>query len=88
MLLETGWRCAAGTDWSFYVAYLLQVREVDGVVWFLAVLLLFDLLYAGWRVLTKSRSSALETPGTLPASLAIAGFICALGLVTFVVRIW
>ena len=77
-----------GSYWSFYGAYLLQVRGVDGVVWFLAVLLLFDLLYAGWRGLARSRRSASATSGTLPGSLAIAGFICALGLVTFVVRIW
>lgn len=77
-----------GPYWSFYGAYLLQVREVDGVVWFLAALLLFDLLYAGWRALSRQRGSALEMPGTLPGSLAIAGFICGLGLVTFVVRIW
>ena len=76
-----------GSYWSFYGAYLLQMRGVYGVVWFLAVLLLFDLLYAGWRALSRQRRSALETPGTLPGSLAIAGFICVLGLVTFVVRV-
>jgi glucan biosynthesis protein C len=77
-----------GSYWSFYGPYLLQVRGVYGVGWFLAVLLLFDLLYAGWRGLTRHRRSASERLGTLPSSLATAGFICALGLVTFVVRIW
>jgi glucan biosynthesis protein C len=77
-----------GSYWSFYGSFLLQVRGVYGVVWFLAVLLLFDLLYAGWRGLSRQRRSASATSGTLPSSLAIAGFICALGLVTFAVRIW
>jgi len=74
--------------WSYYGTYLLQVRGIYGVVWFLAVLLLFDLLYAGWQWLTRHRISASAMSGTFPGSLAIAGFILALGLVTFVVRIW
>ena len=77
-----------GSYWSFCGSFLLHMRGITGVVWFLVLLLLFDLLYAGWRALTISRRSASETPRTLPSSLAIAGFICALGLVTFVVRIW
>lgn len=64
------------------------MRAVTGVVWFLAVLLLFDLLYAGWRGLSRHRRMVSERLGTLPSSPAIAGFICALALVSFVVRIW
>jgi hypothetical protein len=77
-----------GSYWSFYGNFLLQTRGITGVVWFLVMLLLFDLLYAGWRGLTSQRSSASATRGTFPSSPAIAGFIFALGLVTFVVRIW
>jgi glucans biosynthesis protein C len=77
-----------GSYYSFYGTFLLQTRGITGVVWFLAVLLLFDLLYAAWRVLTRQRRSASATSGTFPSSTAIVGFICALGLVTFVVRIW
>jgi glucans biosynthesis protein C len=78
----------SGSYWRFYGTYLLQVRGIYGVVWFLAALLLFDLLYAGWRRLTRSRRSSSETLKTLPNFPSIAGFILALGLVTFVVRIW
>jgi glucans biosynthesis protein C len=77
-----------GSYWGFYGNFFLQMRGIYGVVWFLAVLLLFDLLYAGWWGLSKHRSSASATSGTFPSSWAIAGFIFALGLVTFVVRIW
>ena len=77
-----------GSYWSFYGNFFLQMRGITGVVWFLAVLLLFDLLYAGWRGLSRHGRSASETPGAFPSSPAIAGFIFALGLVTFVVRIW
>jgi glucan biosynthesis protein C len=77
-----------GPYWSFYSTYLLQVRGVTGVVWFLAVLFLFSLVYAAWRGLTRHRMPASERLETLPSYRAIAVFIFALGLVSFVVRIW
>lgn len=77
-----------GSYWSFYGTFLLQMRGVTGVVWFLAVLLLFDLLYAAWRGLTRHRTQTTARTGKLPSYRAIFGFIFALGLVTFVVRIW
>jgi glucan biosynthesis protein C len=77
-----------GSYWSFYGTFLLQMRGVTGVVWFLAVLLLFDLLYAAWRGLTRHRTQTTARTGKLPSYRAIFGFIFALGLVTFVVCIW
>jgi glucans biosynthesis protein C len=78
-----------GSYWSFYGPYLLQVRTIGpGPAWFLAALLLFTLGYAAWRGLSRKRSPAVHRPGTLPSSRAIFGFIVALGLVSFVVRIW
>jgi peptidoglycan/LPS O-acetylase OafA/YrhL len=78
-----------GSYGSFYGPYLLQVRTIgSGVAWFIATLLLFTLLYAAWRSLTRKRSHAVLRPGTLPSTRAILGFIVALGLVSFVVRIW
>ena len=77
-----------GSYWSFYSSFLLQMRGVTGVVWFLAVLLIFSLFYAGWRILTRHRVTTSKKLGTLPDSLTIALFIFTLGLVTFVVRIW
>jgi peptidoglycan/LPS O-acetylase OafA/YrhL len=52
------------------------------------VLLLFTLLYAAWRGLSRHRPHAAERFGKLPSERAILGFIVALGLVSFVVRIW
>ena len=78
-----------GSYWSFYGPYLLHVRTIGPVVaWFIAVLLQFTLLYAIWRWLTRKRSHAAQRPGTLPSTRAILGFIVALSLVSFVVRIW
>jgi surface polysaccharide O-acyltransferase-like enzyme len=78
-----------GSYWSFYGNYLLQERGIaNGPVWFIAVLLLFTLIYSVLRVLTRHRTQTTATTGKLPSYRAIFGFIFALGLVTFVVRIW
>ena len=77
-----------GSYWGFYSTFLLQMRGVTGVVWFLALLLLFDLFYVVWRGMTSHRISALTRIGKLPSYRAIFGFIFVLGLVTFIVRIW
>jgi glucans biosynthesis protein C len=78
-----------GSYWSFYGPYLLQVRTIGpGPAWFLAALLLFTLLYVAWRGLSRPRSQAAERSRKLPSYRAILGFIVALGLLSFVVRIW
>ena len=50
--------------------------------------LLFSLVYAAWRGLTRHRTQTTARTGKLPSYRAIFDFIFALGLVTFVVRIW
>jgi glucans biosynthesis protein C len=78
-----------GSYWSFYGNYLLHEKGIaDGPVWFIAVLLVFTLLYAAWRGLIRHQTQATARTGKLPGYLAIFAFIFALGLVTFVVRIW
>jgi surface polysaccharide O-acyltransferase-like enzyme len=77
-----------GSYWSFYGSYMLQVRGVTGPVWFIAVLLIFDILYATWRWLTRHRPQVYGKSEKLPGYAAIAGFILALGIACFVVRIW
>ena len=78
-----------GSYWSFYGDYLLHVRTIaPGLVWFIETLLLFSILYAAWRALSRQRPFASATAWKLPSTRAICGFIFALGLVSFVVRIW
>jgi hypothetical protein len=78
-----------GSFWSFYPTYFHQVdRIADGPIWFVELLLFFSLVYAVWRWLTRHRTQTTTRTGKLPGYLAIFGFIFALGLVTFVVRIW
>lgn len=78
-----------GSYWSFYANYMPQVRGVTGPAWFIALLLLFSLVYAAWRWLSEHRlMSSTSRSGKLPSYRAIVVFIVALGLVTFVERIW
>lgn len=56
----------------------------DGPVWFLVTLTLFSLAYALWRWIARP----ISTPAAVPGNRAIAFFALALGLVTFLVRIW
>ncbi len=75
--------------WNFYGPYLLQVRTIGpGVAWFIATLLLFNLLYAAWRWLCKKLSHTGTRSAALPNYRTILGFVIALGLAIFVVRIW
>ena len=78
-----------GSFWSFYPTYFHQVNSIaDGPIWFVELLLFFSLVYAAWRWLSRHRTQTTASTGKLPSSLAIFGFILALGLVIFVVRIW
>jgi surface polysaccharide O-acyltransferase-like enzyme len=78
-----------GSFWNFYGPYLLQVRTIGPeVAWFILALLLFTLLYAAWRSLIRKRSLTTHRPATLPSTRSILGFIVALGLASFVVRLW
>ncbi len=58
-----------------------------GVAWFLALLLIFNFGYAGWRSLTQNRATATDHESSPPTYLAIGLFILALALVSYLVRI-
>jgi peptidoglycan/LPS O-acetylase OafA/YrhL len=78
-----------GSFWSFYPTYFHQVGSIaDGPIWFVELLLIFSVLYATWRALARWRTSPARWTGDLPGSWAILGFVLALGLLSFVVRIW
>jgi glucans biosynthesis protein C len=78
-----------GSYWSFYGDYLLHVRTISpGPVWFIKALLLFTFLYAAWRGVSRHRPHAAARAWKLPSKRRIYGFIFALALVSFVVRIW
>ncbi|MGD9091594.1 MAG: acyltransferase family protein [Anaerolineales bacterium] len=59
-----------------------------GPLWFVAALLIFSLLYVLWRLVFNQPVTPPPSEGKAPSNWAIAGFALALGLLTFVVRIW
>ena len=63
-----------------------------GPMWFVEALLILSILYAAWRLLTKRTPlpppPPLDSEAKAPGNLSIALFALAVGLVTFVVRIW
>ncbi len=74
---------------SFYPAYLRHLdRIADGPIWFVELLLGFSIVYAAWRWLTRHRTQTTAGAGKPPSYLAIIACILALGLLTFVVRLW
>jgi peptidoglycan/LPS O-acetylase OafA/YrhL len=71
---------------SFWAAYPDLVGL--GPIWFVAMLLIFNFIYAGWRMLTKNRESAPQRESSVPGYLKIGIFILALALVSYLLRIY
>ncbi len=57
-----------------------------GVAWFLALLLIFSIGYAGWRRLTRDGTPSADQEYAPPTYQAIALFIVGLALVSYLVR--
>jgi glucans biosynthesis protein C len=85
-----GYTAYAATGGSLsFPAYVVQIYlgqwQVDvGHLWFLEHLLVYALVYAGWRIATERRPHAWRQ--RLPGDSAIAAFVVLLGAVTAVVR--
>lgn len=59
-----------------------------GPLWFVAMLLIFAVAYVLWRVFTRPSKVPSKGEEKAPGNVAIAAFALALGLATFLVRIW
>jgi glucans biosynthesis protein C len=75
---------------GFAYQWVLHLRDGEvlsetGPMWFAAVLLVFSLLYACFRVVT---GFAVEFEGALPSGKVIGGFIALMACATFIVRIF
>ena len=58
-----------------------------GPLWFVALLLIFDFGYAGWRLLAGNRTPAATSGRSTPRYAGIALFVLALALAGYVMRI-
>ena len=57
-----------------------------GPLWFVAMLLIFTLGYAGWRMLTKNRKQSTAGKSTFPGYGGIIIFIAGLALISYLMR--
>jgi fucose 4-O-acetylase-like acetyltransferase len=80
----------AGSFWSYFGLWFSPLKSIgDGPVWFLEMLFVFSLAYAAWRFLrARGRKGGASAVRPVPGNGSIALFALALGLVTFVVRLW
>ena len=82
-----------GSLGSYFGLYFSPLKSIgDGPVWYLLMLFVFSLAYAVWRILAASlrhgQGTGVRAPRPVPGNGTIAVFATALGLATFVVRIW
>lgn len=57
-----------------------------GPLWFVAMLLIFGFIYAGWRTITGNRTASKVNNGSSPGYLSIVIFTLGLALVSYLMR--
>jgi hypothetical protein len=78
-----------GSLWTYIGDYGKHYRGLDtGPLWFVEALLIFSIVYALWWRLSRPAAHKVRSEGAAPCNLAIAIFALAVGLITFIVRIW
>jgi glucan biosynthesis protein C len=85
-----------GSLWAFVTTRTDELTTASvGPLWFVEALLIFSLVYALARILrsrlgsaSSQRPATTRGPGSVPRNRSVALFALALGLLTFVVRIW
>jgi hypothetical protein len=74
---------------DFLTQYLGDFKGLTvGSLWFVAALLIFSFFYVLWRLSPMPAINVIQSVGKVPSNLIIAAFALALGILTFVVRIW
>ncbi len=87
-LMQVGALEFEGSYSEFLSMYYSSFHIGTGPLWFVEALLIFAGFYILWRLFTKTPASSAQVGDKLPGNLTIALFALALGIVTFVVRIW
>jgi glucan biosynthesis protein C len=77
-----------GSFRDFLGGYYSSLRIDWGPLWFVGALLILAVIYALLRRATKALSPWSAAGGRLPGNIAIAALACALGIVTFIARLW
>lgn len=69
--------------WQFYI-----VGMTPGPLWFVQALLLFTVIYALWRHLTRERAADVTSESRALTYREMFVFVLALTVATFVIRLW
>ncbi len=77
-----------GSFRDFLGGYYSSLRIGWGPLWFVEALLILAAIYALLRRATEALAPCYSAGGRPPGSFAIAGLACALGIVTFIARLW
>jgi glucan biosynthesis protein C len=78
-----------GSLWTYIGDYGKHYRGLDtGPLWFVEALLIFSIVYALWWRLAKPAVHKVRSEGVAPGNMAMVLFALAVGLITFIVRIW
>jgi glucan biosynthesis protein C len=78
-----------GSFREFLARYLENYSSLGvGPLWFIELLLIFNIAYMLWRRLAKPAQRTSKSGAKMPGNRAVAIFALILGLVTFTVRIW
>ncbi len=81
-----------GFDQSFaeFIILYMEYRGGPGVgpLWFVLALLIFTIIYIIWRRFVPPQKKYSQPERKLPGNTKIVFFALALGIITFIVRIW
>ncbi len=81
-LSEQGITLPLSVNWQFYVQAV-----GTGPLWFVELLLIFELGYAAWRVAARNANAKGEEGYPLPSYRKIAAFILLLAVASYLIRI-
>lgn len=77
-----------GSFRDFLGGYYSSLHIDWGPLWFVEALLILAIIYALLRRATEALSPWSHAGGKVPGNIAIAALACALGIVTFIARLW
>jgi len=74
--------------WNYFPGLKFEAVIGSGPLWFVETLLIFSLVYVGWRLATASRPASFTAEAQFPSNGVIALFALLLGIAGFLVRLW
>jgi glucan biosynthesis protein C len=74
--------------WHYLPGLKFEAVIGSGPLWFVETLLIFSVVYVGWRLVVPARPASSTVDTQFPGNGMIALFALLLGIVSFVVRLW